>query len=478
MSAAPALEIDGLCVVADGHYLVRDACLSLRVGGILVILGESGSGKSLLAHAVMGTLPPELEWRGRIAIGGMDFGALDAKRRRAHWGRAIALLPQEPWASLDPLMRVQDQIAEVHALVGRRTWREAGMLAERALATLGLGAAGKRYPFQLSGGMAQRAAVAVALAGGARLLVADEPTKGLDADRRDDVAELLISQARTGAALIVITHDIALARKLGGSMAVMLAAQIVEQGATADILAAPRHAYTMRLLAADPAGWKPALPPAVGEHPVVEARNLAVERGGKCLFSGLDVEVCPGEIVAATGPSGCGKTSLGNALLGLLAPQIGSVRRASASCAYRFQKLYQDPVSAFAAGSTLGVALDDVCRRHGLPLDAPSRLLARLRIRPELLARRPDQVSGGELQRVALARALLVDPAFLFADEPTSRLDPIIQQEVMALLREVVAERHLAMLLVTHDGALAAGMTAKAVRVDAHVGAGPMVAAL
>ena len=477
MSAALALEIEGLCVEADGHCLVRNACLSLRAGGILVILGESGSGKSLLAHAVMGTLPPDLDWRGRIAIGGMDFGALDAKRRRAHWGRAIALLPQEPWASLDPLMRVQDQIAEVHALVGRRTWREAGMLAERALATLGLESSGKRYPFQLSGGMAQRAAVAVALAGGARLLVADEPTKGLDADCRDDVADLLLSQARTGAALIVITHDIAFARKLGGDMAVMLDAQIVEQGATADLLAAPRHAYTKRLLAADPAGWTPALPSAA-EHPVVEARNLAVERGGRRLFSALDVAVCPGEIVAATGRSGCGKTSLGNVLLGLLAPQIGSVRRAIGSGAHRFQKLYQDPVSAFASGSTLGVALDDVCRRHGLPLDAPSRLLARLRIRPDLLARRPDQVSGGELQRVALARVLLVDPAFLFADEPTSRLDPIIQQEVMALLREVVAERRLAMLLVTHDAALAAGMTAKAVQVDAHVGARPMVAAL
>ncbi len=477
MSAAPALEVDGLFVSADGRHLVRNACLSLRAGGILVILGESGSGKSLLAHAIMGTLPPELEWRGRIAIGGTNFGALEPKRRRAHWGRTIALLPQEPWASLDPLMRVEDQIAEVHALVGRRTWREAGVLADRALATLGLGSAGKRYPFQLSGGMAQRAAVAVALAGGARLLVADEPTKGLDAECRDDVADLLMSQTRTGAALIVITHDIAFARRLGGDMAVMLDAEIVEQGTTSELLAAPRHAYTKRLLAADPAGWTPALPRAA-ENPVVEAENLAVERGGRRLFEGLDVAVCPGEIVAATGRSGCGKTSLGNALLGLLKPQIGRVLRASGAGAHRFQKLYQDPVSAFAVRSTLGVALEDVCRLHGLPLDAPSRVLARLRIGPDLLARYPDQVSGGELQRIALARALLVDPIFLFADEPTSRLDPIIQQEVMVLLREVVEDRRLAMLLVTHDAALAAGMTAKAIRVDAPVDMRPMSAAL
>jgi len=477
MNAVPALEVEGLCVAAGGRDLVRNACLSLRAGGILVILGESGSGKSLLAHAVMGTLPAELDWRGRIAIGGIDFGALDPKSRRAHWGRAIALLPQEPWASLDPLMRAEDQIAEVHALVGRRTWREARALAGRALGTLGLGAAGRRYPFQLSGGMAQRVAVAVALAGGARLLVADEPTKGLDADCRDEVAELLLSQARAGAALIVITHDIAFARKLGGEMAVMLDAEIVEQGATVDLLAAPRHAYTKRLLSADPAGWAPAKPVAAA-NPVVEAANLAVERGGRTLFEGLSVAVCPGEIVAATGRSGCGKTSLGNVLLGLLAPQSGIVRRVSGADAHRFQKLYQDPVSAFASGSPLGVALDDVCRRHGLPLDAPSRILARLRIHPYLLLRRPDQVSGGELQRIALARVLLVDPAFLFADEPTSRLDPIIQQEVMDLLREVVAERRLAMLLVTHDAALAAGMTAKAVRVDAQLEARGTLAAL
>jgi len=334
------------------------------------------------------------------------------------------------------------------------------------LGALGLTDAAARYPFQLSGGMAQRAAVAVTLAGGARLLIADEPTKGLDAERRDDVADMLVAQKHDGAAVVVITHDIAFARRLGGDVAVMLDAEIVETGSTAEVLSKPRHDYTKRLLAADPAGWTPHLH-ARPAGPIVVAENLSVERGGRRLFGGLDIEVASGEIVAATGPSGCGKTTLGNILLGLMPPRAGTVRRLEGVAAHRFQKLYQDPVAAFAPSLTLGSALVDVCRLHGRPDGAALPLLKRLRIGPDLLARRPDQVSGGELQRIALARALLVDPVFLFADEPTSRLDPVIQMEVMDLLREIVEERRLAMLLVTHDALLAAGMTGQQVEVRA-----------
>lgn len=461
-NGAAALEVVDLDVTSDGRHLVRSADLSLRPGGVLVILGESGSGKSLLAHAIMGTLPPELGWRGRIAVGGIDFGALDPARRRAQWGRAIALLPQEPWTALDPLMRVESQIAEVHALVGGAGWTKARGRARAALETFGLADSAGRFPFQLSGGMAQRAAVAVTLAGGARLLIADEPTKGLDAGRRDDVADMLAAQARSGAAVVVITHDIGFARRLGGDVAIMLESEIVETGPSAEVLSAPRHDYTKRLLAADPAGWT-AHRPSPSAEVVVEVRDLAVARGGRRLFEGLDMTVAPGEIVAASGPSGCGKTTLGNVMLGLLPPLEGRIRRAGGVALHRFQKLYQDPVAAFAPRSTLGAALDDVCRLHGLAPGAAAPLLARLRIQPDLLRRRADQVSGGELQRIALARALLVDPVFVFADEPTSRLDPVIQTEVMELLRELVDERRMAVLMVTHDDALAAGMTRKRV---------------
>ena len=451
------LEVSGLDVTAGSRRLVADAGLAVAPGGLLVILGETGSGKSLLAHAIMGTLPPDLGWSGRIVLGGVEIGRLDPAGRRALWGRRLSLLPQEPWQSLDPLMRADGQVAEVHALVSGRPWPEARRLAGRALAALGLSpAAARRLPFQLSGGMAQRVAIATTDAAGAPLLIADEPTKGLDADRRDDVADLLRERAAAGTAVVVITHDLALARRLGGEVAVMLEARIVERGPTVAVLDDPRSDYTRRLVAADPRHWTP-VPPRTAGEPVVAGTGLSKRLGGATLFADVDVAVRPGEIVAVSGRSGCGKTTLGNLLLGLMPADAGRVDRSRGAAPHRFQKIYQDPVASFAPGIALRRAIDDVIRRHRARWSEADRLLAAFRVPTDLLDRRPDQVSGGELQRVALARALLVDPVFLFADEATSRLDPVTQKDVFDLLRSVVAERGLGVLMVTHDRDLAAG---------------------
>lgn len=188
---------------------------------------------------------------------------------------------------------------------------------------------------------------------------------------------------------------------------------------------------------------------------MLAAANLAAERGGRRLFEGLDLTIGAGEWVAVTGPSGCGKTTLGNVLLGLLLPAGGEVRRRGGLARTRYQKLYQDPVATFAPRLALRTALAEAATLHGVPWTEVAAALDRLRVPDALLDRRPDQVSGGELQRIAIARALLPDPVFLFADEPTSRLDPITQQETMAALREVSTERGLAVLLVTHDQAMA-----------------------
>jgi len=302
--------------------------------------------------------------------------------------------------------------------------------------------------------MAQRVAFAAARAGGARIVLADEPTKGLDVARRDDVIDLLMREVAEGGALLTITHDLALARRMGGDLAVVLKGRVIEQGPAEQVLGKPQHDYTKRLIAADPASWPAgqSRPPA-GE-PVLRAKGLAVSRGGRRLFQGLDLDLHRGEILGVWGPSGCGKSSLGDVLLGLVAPESGTVTRQSGVKPIRFQKLYQDPPSAFPRQLRLGQALDDLVGLHGLNAGRIPALMQRLRLNPILLSRRPTEVSGGELQRLALLRVLLLDPVYLFADEPTSRLDLITQAEVTALLVEAARETGMALLVVSHDADL------------------------
>lgn len=444
--------------------LVEPVSLRLAAGSPVTILGETGSGKSLLAQAIIGTLPVGLQPTGQVEIEGNALDLARPQALRALWGRVIGVLPQEPWLSLDPLMRTRAQVAEGHALVRGLGWAEAGRQADRDLAELGLDGAVAARPDQLSGGMAQRVAFAAARAGGARIVVADEPTKGLDIARRDDVIALLMAGLRQGGGLLTITHDLALARQIGGELIVMLKGRVVERGPAAEILTHPRHAYTRRLIAADPASWPRPVPrPPLGA-PVLSAESLTVRRGGRQLFSGFGLDLHPGRIVGIEGPSGCGKSTLGDVLLGLCHPAEGRVIRQAGIAPRRFQKLYQDPPSAFPRHQPLGGALEDLARLHRLDRDRIPALMARLRLDPGLLLRRPAEVSGGELQRLALLRLLLLDPVFLFADEPTSRLDLITQAEVTALLVETARERGMALLIVSHDPDLLAGISDQVIR--------------
>jgi peptide/nickel transport system ATP-binding protein len=458
------IELNDVTVSAGGRVLAHAAGLEARGGEALVIVGETGSGKSLLAAAMMGTLPDELTLRGSVRFDGEEIAG-DAARLRSLWGRRMALVPQEPWLALDPTMGAFAQVEEVHRLVRGSGRAEARQRTGEALAALGLDRGERRHPFALSGGMCQRVAIAMARAADADLIIADEPTKGLDATLRDEVVALLRAERDRGAALVVITHDLAVARGLGGSIAVMLESEIVERGETALVLAQPKHPYTRRLVEAEPEHWPPLPAPAAGEV-VLSARGLAKRFGGRRLFAGLDAAFRRGESVAILGPSGSGKTTVGNVLLGLVRADGGSVTRGPGLPALRFQKLYQDPAAAFAPGQTLRGALADVVRLHRRAWEDVERLLARLRLAGDLLDRRPGQISGGELQRFALARTLLVDPVFLFADEPTSRLDPITQKDVMLMLAEIVRERGMSMLLVTHDPALAARAATRGVELS------------
>jgi len=451
------LKAHDVCVISGAEVLAGPICLELKAGHPYTILGETGSGKSLLIQAMIGTLPANLQARGKVEIGDLclDLQANNKHDHRQLWGRVLSVLPQEPWISLDPLMPAQAQIAEGYALVRRLPWRQAKIKAQADLGSLGLEAAGKRRPDQLSGGMAQRVAFAAARSGGARIILADEPTKGLDVERRDDIVTLLRREVDEGGALLTITHDLELARQLGGDLVIMRQGEIVEKGSAEEIFAHPHHNYTRRLIEADPARWQPLVQPYIKRtDPVLSAQGLSVSRGGRLLFSNLDIEIGAGEIVGIFGPSGCGKSTFGDILLGLARPDSGQVYRAQSQTSIRFQKLYQDPPSAFASHTVLGKLLQDLIKKHNLDANRIAPLMHKMRLPEQILQRRAEEVSGGELQRLALLRLLLLDPVFLFADEPTSRLDLITQEEITQLLISLARERGCGMLLVSHDRTL------------------------
>ena len=463
MSAADALiAVSDLSVHAGAKRLLQPLSFALGPGQALTLVGESGAGKSLLAQAVMGTLAPGLSASGSVRIAGRASAAADTRARRSLWGRVLGLLPQEPWTALNPTMRVQAQLSEVHRFVRGLPAAQAQAQGEREMHDIGIAHARRLYPWQLSGGMAQRAAFAIATAGGARVLLIDEPTKGLDAARREQVAAALEAARAAGGAIIAIAHDLRLAQRLGGQMLVLREGEVVEHGDARSVLAAPSHSYTRALIAADPARWPVRAPPAIGER-LIEARGLAKRYGGRTLFQHVDLDVHAGERIAVLGASGVGKSTLGNILIGLQPADAGHLVRDPRRPAVAWQKLYQDPVSTFAARVSLRTALQDLVRLHGRPWTEMARRLEALRVPDSLLARRSDQVSGGELQRIALARVLLVDPALVFADEPTSRLDPITQRDAMDVLLSQAEQTGFALLMVTHDADLAATVAQRSV---------------
>ncbi len=453
---------------AQGATLVSDVSLDLPRGSVLTVIGETGSGKSLVAQALFGLLPAGMRATGHIRIGeSTPVPVSDHQALARHWRKTMMLIPQEPGLALDPTMRVGRQLA----LAG---------IPENAIADA-LGAVdmpasvADAYPFMLSGGMAQRVTVAIALATGSPVLVADEPTKGMDAQRIGQAIGLFRRVAARGHSLMLITHDLAVARAMPGTVVVLREGRLVEEGPGDAVLTSPRSCYARELLAADPATW-PRKPhnPATGPL-LLAAHDVAFSWQGKQpmaapLFRNIQMHVRAGGVVAVAGPSGCGKTTLGNVLLGLLRPAQGHVRwgthdphgdpAAKARLRQRYQKLHQDPMTAFAPHSTIGVQLAMLRKlRPGLELAARlPALLESLKLAPALLKRLPSALSGGEAQRLALARILLLDPAVIVADEPTSRLDPIVQRETMALLRACVDERKMGLVIISHDFGLMGAM--------------------
>ncbi|MDP5218948.1 ATP-binding cassette domain-containing protein [Ruegeria sp. 2205SS24-7] len=445
-----SIEVDMLSVFAGPTRLMGPVSFSVAPGGTLVIMGETGAGKSLIAQAILGTLPGALRAEGHITINGSRVDTLPVAERAAMWGHELATLPQEPWRALDPLMRAFRQVTESYRFVAGHPPVQAREDTAEAFQALGLSGAEDRLPGALSGGMAQRVAFAAATAGKAPILIADEPTKGLDAARHAKVVDLLAKVPATGGTLLAITHEVAVTRRLGGHVVVLRDGQLVEQGPAKTVLSAPADSYTRALLDADPQCWPHSNPHSAGDV-ILTAQDLAIARDGKHLIDGFNLSLKQGERVALTGPSGIGKTTLLDALAGLLPPASGHVTRAQGLSRHAVQKLYQDPPAAFPTRIPLEKSLRDVARLHKTDWGFVLRTLEHLGVRPSLLSRRPDEVSGGELQRISIARALTVRPSVLLADEPTSRLDPITQRDTLRLLEKVAAEENIAVVLVTHD---------------------------
>ena len=464
------LLLHGLEVHAGERRLLGPVSLVLPAGECLGLVGESGSGKSLTIAALLGLLPPGLTARGDIELDGERL-PLGGARHATLPGRVLAWVPQDPQAALHPLRTLGAQLEESLRLLrgldraGAR--REAIALFER----LQLPAPAQmlnRYAHQLSGGQRQRVLLALALAGNPRVLLADEPTSALDPRlAREALAMLDTLRADLGVSVLLVSHDLPLVARHAGQLAILRQGEVVEQGASAAIFAAPRHAYTRELLAADrlPA---PDAPAPGAELLRLDAVQVAYPGQARPAVTGISLALHRGECLALVGESGSGKSSLGRALLRLLRQGVGghilfdgedllaAGRGRLRALRRRIGVVFQDPYASLDPRMRVRDLVAEPLRIHGIT-PAPGRaahvagLLESVGLAPELATRFPHQLSGGQRQRVAIARALATGPDLLVCDEAVSALDAQHRAGVLALLAKLKRERGLALLFITHD---------------------------
>jgi microcin C transport system ATP-binding protein len=482
----PLLEVKNLQVrFGQGPAaidVVRGISFAIERGETLAVVGESGSGKSVTALSILQLLPypPASHPGGSIRFAGTELiGAGEAALREIR-GSRISMIFQEPTTSLNPLHTIERQVSET-LIVHRKMERpEARTRTLELLDMVGIQDAERRlnaYPHELSGGQRQRVMIAMALANQPDLLIADEPTTAVDVTIQAQLLKLLAElQRRLGMAMLFITHDLGIVRRIADRICVMRAGEIVETGTVQRVLADPQHEYTQHLLAAEPKGT-PAPPPADAAS-VMECNHLSVHypiKGGLLrrtvgqvrAVDGISLEVREGETLGVVGESGSGKTTLGLALLRLLSSS-GTIRfrgseiqrlrsRALRPLRREMQVVFQDPYSSLSPRMSVGQIVEEGLLVHRLGANAAERdrliieALREVGLDPDARQRYPHEFSGGQRQRVAIARAIVLKPRFVVLDEPTSALDVSVQAQIVALLRELQARHRIAYLFISHD---------------------------
>jgi microcin C transport system ATP-binding protein len=485
-AADPLLQVTDLSVSfrSEGREVkaVRRVSFDLAKGETLALVGESGSGKSSVAMSVLQLLPYPTAFHpsGSIRLGGHELVGADEKAMQALRGKRMALIPQEPLTSLNPLHRIERQIAEAMRL--HRPGIRKDECRERVLELLqlvGLRDPARRmrsYPHELSGGQRQRVMIAMALANEPDLLIADEPTTALDVTIQAQVLTLLKDlRRRMGMAMLLITHDLAVVRKMADRVCVMDGGEVVEHGRVEDVFEHPQHDCTRKLLGAVPDGRPPSLqgrPAALIAADEVRVwypvkRWLAPPRDFVKAVDGVSLAIRRGETLGVVGESGSGKTTLGLALLRICRSE-GAIRfdgaridtrntQAMRPLRRRMQIVFQDPFASLSPKMSVRQIVGE-----GLPLHRPElskaeraaeivRILDEVGLDAAVLDRYPHEFSGGQRQRIAIARAIVLKPDLVVLDEPTSALDMSVQAQIVALLRDLQVRHGLTYVFISHD---------------------------
>jgi peptide/nickel transport system ATP-binding protein len=451
--------------------LVRDLSLSVGAGEFVALVGGSGSGKTLTALSCLRLLPAPLGITGgSIRVGSVDVTAAAQSDLNTVRGGQVGMLFQQPKRMFNPNKTVGQHLLEplrIHARLHGAKARDAavGMLHDVGFADPAWGF--RAYPHQLSGGMAQRAMTAVALAGRPKLLLADEPTSALDKMLERQILQLLDRERRErGLGVLYITHNIASVAPFADRILVMDAGSIVESGSTARVLAAPQQEYTRELLAASQLAPDSRRRPAPADRDILTLtgvhKTFGPRRRRHSALEDVSLALKGGEILGILGQSGSGKSTLARAIVGLEKVTGGTISRhleepsRSTERATAVQLVFQEPHSSFDPRMTLRASMEAplLRRRELTPAARASRIadaMAEVELDECMLDRRPGQCSGGQLQRATIARALLLDPRVLICDEATSALDALTQRTVLKLLLRLQREHQLSLIVISHD---------------------------